>query len=254
MRALALLPLLGCGRIDFDVRLGDAGVDTAPDAMVYACGALQQPASVTLSGNTYRYTGFDNSHANLANVAVTAFDASGAQLGTTTADGTATYSLTMPPGATRVDYTLATWFPSHIYSDRPLDRDIAGTDANLWGLGDAPLWDDVGMNSVYMAVGTPRDTARTTLNIAIRHCDGSAIPGIVIMTEPAAETIAYTTTSGVTNTATVLPHTNAVAFNQPPGDVIVHAVDPNGLLFFPDLHLTLIGGDENALTIMHPLQ
>jgi hypothetical protein len=160
----------------------------------------------------------------------------------------------MPPGATRIDYTLTSYFPSHLYLDQPLDRDTAGLDTNLWTLGDAPLWTAGGMANVYDSVTTTRDPGRTTLNVAIRHCDGSAIAGIVVTTEPPPETMAYTTDTGLGGTETTPPNTNAVAFNQEAGPVTVRAVDPSGTLTFPELRFELIAGDENALTILHPYE
>jgi hypothetical protein len=250
---VALGCLLGCGRIAFDAAARDAAVP-AIDAARTACATAAPAQLITLSGSTYRYTDFDNTHVAVGDGTVTAFDATGAVLGSAQVGTIGIYTLPMAPGATRIDYTLTGYFRSHLYLDQPLDRDTAGLDTNLWTLGDGPLWTAGGMANVYDTVSATRDPVRTTLNVAIRHCDGSAIAGIVVTTEPPSELIAYTTDTGLVETQTTLPNTNAVTFNQEAGPVTVRAVDPSGTLTFPELQFELIGGDENALTILHPYE
>lgn len=255
--------LVGCGRLDFGaLPVTDAAAidpDTTSDAPT---GPPCPTSTVTadplpFGGKTYRYTNFDNAHAALPGVAVTLFDATGnTPLGApVTSNSSGDYSAGIPsaPRSVRIVYELAGWFTSIVVTDQVIDTPTAGTNANLWVLGDAPLWNSLGMVTVYDTVGEMRNDSNGTMNIAIRTCAGESIAGVKVQIDPPPSAISYTTNDNMpSRTETQLPHSHVVVFNATAGINRITATAPG--LVFPTLEVDVVAGQTNTLVLLRPYE
>jgi len=260
---LGCVVLAGCGRLSFDATGADAaaGADSLPDTPTVRGPCAINPSvadPLTISGETFAYTGFNNATGPVPGTVVRARDASSdAELASTTSDAAGLYALAVPTGGAarhiRLEYAPPGYWTTTLSPDRPLDRAVTGINTDKWRLGDGPVWSDGQMGSVYGSVGVARDMARGTLNIAVRTCDEESLEGVTLEVQPAPELFGYTDGGGFISTAltaTVAPYTSAAAFNAVPGLTRIRASAPG--LTFGDVDVVVLPGNEVTYVVLHP--
>ncbi|HUS29156.1 MAG TPA: hypothetical protein VMZ53_11615 [Kofleriaceae bacterium] len=230
----AAVLLSGCGRLGFDARVASDAPD-ATDAAQPVCPVQSVPSTITVSGDTFRYTTFTNMTAPIAGATVQARDRTDLSiLATVTSDGSGAYSLSY---STDGDVTpLALIYAAPTYNETivipsVVDRDIMGMTVAVFSVGDGPLWNDGALDSVYSAYGSglPRDATLGTINVAVRDCDGNPLEGASVTFDRTPDDFAYQRPDGAFDlslTATVQPYTHLVAFNMPLDSYRVSAQRP----------------------------
>lgn len=206
------------------------------------------PDPIDFSGTTFQYTTFDNMNAPIAGVTVMTVDGI-----STTSNSSGSYNLSIPTGGMprpiSVTYSAASYMPSILTIDRPIDRDIVGSAQPLWQLGDAPLWSTSATSSVYQAFGETMIGGKGTVNVALRTCDGAIVTGAVVTTNALVGAIGYTGPNGVPAAgASQGPFAHAILFNVDPGPATI-SVNAAGLTF-RDLEID-VRSDTNNLAVMH---
>lgn len=250
--------LTGCGRIAFDERGPDGGADAAADATGPRCG---EPASgtsrVVVSGQTFRYTQFDNTSTPVDTVDVSV--AIGSIRAGMTSDANGAYRVEVPtegtPGVFAMTVGRTGYFTTRITTDLLVGSDQMGMRLDpVMRLGDAPIWQVGSMGVIYNTAGLPYDAARGTLNIGIRDCAGNPVPGVSVSLTPPPDgsgRLFYQAIDGTAGntTATVGPFTHAIALGVRPGPVTIHA--SGGGKTFEDQTVMVLDGSNNTLTILH---
>lgn len=249
------LAACACGRVGFEAR-GDASNSATDVRAVAPCPVNPSvPDPITVSGQTFRYTSFDNMLALLPSVSVYAFDGDAQQtlIATTTSEVTAgAYTLSIPTGGVAKNmvlvYQVTNQLNTTVTLDASLDRHVAGASQPLWQLGDAPLWSASATSSVYTAFGDSRVATKGTVNVAVRTCAGAIIEGVQISIDVATTGIGYTGPDGVpAQGATQPPFAHAVLFNVEPGRATITA-SKDGMTF-PSVGISVVA-DANNLTII----
>ena len=211
----ALLFVAGCGRFDF-AELHDASRDAIPP---FSCPG-NAASTVTINGRTFHYTNFMNQVATLDTVAVELVRADETVAATTTSDASGNYTLASETGALHFRFARASYQTTLIYSDMPLDRDLAATAQPVFALGDGPLWQSTALDSVYTVAGAARNTTKGTLNIGARDCDGNPLEGVRFTVEPPPGLATYQDSGGMPDaslSATVGPFAHFIGLNAEPG-------------------------------------
>lgn len=216
------------------------------------------PDPLTVAGTTFVYRAYDNTLRDpLTPVGVAALDATGTTtLAMTTSDSAGNYTLAIAtsgvPQRVILVYALATWMTSRLTIDTLLDRDIVGAGAQVWEVGDAPLWTGTLMSQVYTTAGaSPRDSIKGTLNIAVRDCAGQPVVGASVAISPPPELVKYQATDGrpTSDGPTQAPFAHAFGFNAIAGANTITASAP-GLTFQP-MTVDVQSGLVNTLVIIH---
>jgi hypothetical protein len=256
VRRVAICWLLAaCGRLGFD-ETGDARSD-GTDVIAACARNPSAPDPLAVTGTTFRYMAFDNSTRTLlSGVSVTAYDADvGTQLATTTSDAGGGYTLVMSTGGTpprvRLVYTVPSHFQTEVTIDRSVDRDVSGANAQVWSVGDGPLWNLAGMTSFYSTASVPRDTTRGTLNISIRDCGGQPVAGVMVSVSPPPAKMLYQADDGslVTSGETLPKFATVFGVNALAGPNTISVTAPG--LTFPPMTVD-VGADQfNTLVILH---
>jgi hypothetical protein len=244
--AIVMMFAAACGRLDF----GD-GSGPADAARFGACKWLATaPDPFTISGWSFTFTSFGptNNMASVADVAVSAYDASTDEmLGTATSDTNGNYTIPIAGGvsrAVRLDLANGAYLTTHQYTGVALDADFAGYQS--------PLWGDGSMGSIYGTAGVAWDNTKGNLDVAIQQCDGTPIEGATIQISPAPGAIEYLDPTGPPDaslTATKAPFTSGVGFNVVPGLNHITA-QATGFTFDP-VDVTVMGGEHNNVIVMH---
>jgi hypothetical protein len=259
VRRVAICCLLAaCGRLHFqEGAAGDAGTG---DVSALCSRNASAPESLTISGATFRYMAFDNSQRTMVGgVAVSAFDGeTRAELANATSDAMGRYTLSVPTGGTPrrllLVYSLPSDFQTEVTIDRAFDRDVSGANAQVWTVGDGPLWNLAGMTSFYSAGGVARDTTKGTLNIAVRDCAGQPIGGVTVAVSPAPQQLRYQGDDGtlVNSGATLSKFATAFGFNAEPG---INTITATALGYtFAPITVGVGGGSFNTLVVLHAAQ
>lgn len=243
---LALLLVAGCGRFDF-AELHDASRDGAPP---FACPA-NTASVVTVNGRTFHYTNFMNQTASLDTVTVELLRGDDSAAAMATSNATGDYTLTAEAGALHFRFMRATYEPTIVYSDMPVDHDIVASAQPLFALGDGPLWQPSAINSVYTAASVARDTTKGTLNIGARDCDGKPLEGVTFIVEPPPGAATYQGSDGVPDpslTATVGPFAHFIGLNAEPGRT--HVTASKDGLRFGELNVDVVA-QTSMLGVVH---
>jgi hypothetical protein len=258
---LAAALLTGCGRFAFDdltsdgsLALGDVGpLDAAP---VNECVPGPVPDPLMISGQTFRYTDFDNTSAPVGAVMVRETFATNMQA--TLSDGNGNYSFGITTGgnagALTMDIARGNYFTTHVSTDVLIGSHQAGTRGPVWTIGDAPIWDAGSMDAIYASAGVPYDAAFGTLNVAVRDCAGAPVEGVTVTLTPPPATMGklfYQAKDGTAgNTAaTTGTFTHAIALRMPPGLVTIRASGAGKT--FADHTVMVLAGTNNTLTVIH---
>lgn len=255
----------GCGRLSFSGS-GQGEVDAAEDAgggpadAYVGCGLRATPDPLTVSGQTFRYTSFDNDRNAMPGVAASLLDrATGTIIDDDTSMGDGSYSLQVTTGGLPADVMLQfeadAFFTTRFVPDVELDADVAGANAPLWSPGDAPLWNANAMGMVYDVVGATLDPARSTVNIAVRDCAGNAVEDVAVIADPAPGTLVYQGADGrpsATASGTVAPFAHALLLNAVPGPTRITGTKAG--VTFVELTLDVPAGDFNTLTILRVVE
>jgi hypothetical protein len=229
----AVLVAAGCGRIDFD----------EPGSI---CPLGEPPATLTVTGTTFRYTSFIPSDtAAVGTTTVTALDGT-TVLAMTTSDAAGVYSLTFPSGSPRplaLRYERTGYHATIVQTVDPVDASIAGETGAIWTLGDGPLWNDVMMTNVYTAAGQTWDPTLGTVTVNVRDCAGNGLAGATI-TFDRSVAVAYQGAGGMfdlSTEATLAPYAQLVAMRLAPMPITVSATAPG--LRFGSVMVTPTPGD-----------
>lgn len=246
-----------CGRVQFD-ELAAPAVDAALDvAMARLRGVPDAaPPTITLGGQTFEYTSFNNTKQPVGLVQVMAFDAaSGVPLASGTSAASGAYSVEVMTGGmprrVALRYALTGYFTTTSFPDLELAASVAGGTQPVWTFGDAPVWSAGAMASVYATSGVTRDDLKGTLNVAVRDCAGAVIDGVSVDIVPAPGALRYQAMDGLpstTLTATVSPYGRVLALNAEPGVTRVTAIKAGRT--FLDTEVTVLAGSNNTLAIV----
>jgi hypothetical protein len=255
-----------CGRVGFDARASgdatgltdgargsDAGADglmVVPDAFdPVRCGVgTTAPDPLTLAGEVVYFTNFTGSDEPIGSAAVGFASPGGAQLATTTSDGSGGFSVSLPTGGTPISpiITLSKvgYFDITVYDDLPLDASTA--------VAQPPIIDGGAMGSVYSAGTVTRDTSKGTIAVFAHDCAGSAITGVTIAITPAPEKLGYADINGQpTGSATALPSGNVAAYNAVPSASTEIDVSRDGVLQFQLTNILVEGSDSETVVDLH---
>lgn len=252
---LAAALLTGCGRFAFDELAGSPDATAIDAAPMARCGrAPTAPDPLTISGQTFRYTSFDNKTTPVDGVGVIV--TLGAVMAGATSDSTGDYTLAIPTGgragAFEMQIARAGYFTTWLSSDLPVTGNLSGMRLDpVLRLGDAPIWDMGSMGSVYSAGQTTYDPQRGTLNVAIYDCDENPLPGVSVSFSqtPAKQFYLSPDGSPSNTTATATPFTHAIALGMPAGPVTIHVTGAGKT--FEDRTVMVRAGDNNTLVVMH---
>lgn len=265
MRIVVLIALAGCGRVGFDhEQTGsnerDAAVDATADtaAVIAPCPATTAPDPLTMSGQTFEYSGFNNQTTAVPGVVVDVALADGTFITSTTSDADGMYSVAIPTGGVprklRVDYAPIGYWKTSLQPDVAIATNITGPNMTRWRFGDGPVWGDGQMGSVYGSAGLTRDNAKGTLNIAVRTCTDEIVEGVSITVTPTPDYFGYIDAGGFPSTAitsTVAPYTSATAMNAQPGLTRIQATHAG--LTFLDVMVDVKPGSNVTYPVLHPL-
>jgi len=239
---LLVLATAACGRVAFDLR-EDAAVDVLEDGaadastLVRCSASSTAPATVTVTGRTFRYTNFDNTWAPVPSTQVTAKRVTdGTTIGDITSDSNGDYAVAIATGGQAAPVVLAfdpggAFLVTDALVDLPLTDDLVApalTTNDVYSLGDGPVWDAGAMQAIYTQVTLTRSTQAGTLNLAVRDCAGNPVDGITVELQPPSELLRYQAPDGsasATLTSTGPPFSHALAFNSPAGPTRVIARD-----------------------------
>jgi hypothetical protein len=250
-----VLLLAACGRVGFDARAID-DIDAAPDAFQLACSV--KPATsqmLDVSGQTFEYTSFNNTTQPVGNVPVT-LRADGMTIGTTTSGTDGAYQITYATGGVSrplvIEYAPVGYFTTTVFTDSVVDMNIAGANMARWQLGDAPVWSQSAMVSVYTAANETLDGERGTLNVAVRDCAGNGIENVTVQIDPPPlGRLAYQDVDGTpspTRTKTIGPYNHALAYRAQPGRTTITA-STDGRTFATTI-VDVRAGNHNTLAIV----
>jgi hypothetical protein len=240
--------LAGCGRLGFSDRMAapDAAVDARRDAVdarvVPLCPLnVSVPDPITVTGETFEYTGFNNTTTPTPSVTVTAYVA-GSVVATTVSDAQGMYSMAIPTSGTQqlveIDYAPSGYWITQVLPNRAVDGAVTGPNTMFWRLGDGPVWADGQMGSVYGSAALSYDLAKGTLEIAARDCAGTPLAGVVFTVTPAPEKLIYLNSGGgpdTSLTATDAMYGHAVGFNAVPGPTHITATKDGVDIYTIDL-------------------
>ncbi len=255
---LVVLLLAGCGRLQFD-ELAAVTSDAmdATDAAPPPCGAPATAApTITIRGDTFEYTSFDNDRMAAGSVIVTALDpATMTSIGTMISAVDGAYAIPVSTGGAPLPlamrYVKAGYFATTVYADLPVTEDRTGQGLAVWSFGDAPIWADANMTATYTASGATREVTAGTLNVAVRDCAGAVVEGVTVTITPAPGKMVYQAFDGrpsMTLTETVLPFGHAFALNAQPG--VTRIVATKDGLTFLDTEVTVLADRNNTLAIV----
>jgi hypothetical protein len=247
----ALLLAAGCGRVGFTPTTASGGDAAVATTAATACGAFASaPATVTVSGNVFTYTSFQNTTAPIAGGTITAYGAdSGTELAVTTSDSNGNYSFTYATGGQarplRLVLTDAQYMSTTIYTGLAIHADVSNLASPMWGTSS--------MTSVYSDAQVTWQTSLGTVNVMVLDCSDNPIAGVVVDMQPIPGALQYIAPSGYFETdggtATVAPYTTGVAMNVPIGLTHISATMA-GAVFAPQ-DLEIPGGAVTMVT-MHP--
>jgi len=253
--------LAGCGRVAFDEILlaTDAGMD--PDAVAARpCGLPETaPPTITISGTTFEYTMFNNTSRPIGPAMVTLHDVpSTGPIVQVTSLPTGEYALGVVtngvPKRVALRYAMSGYFTTTVIADLELAQSTVGGGVPLWSFGDAPMWSNLAMTMVYQSGGgRPRNSAKGTLNIAVRDCAGQPVPGVTVTIDPPPigpdGEIRYQGDDGAplpaSATATSGQFGHVLVFNAEPGPTRIIATKAGRT--FLDRSVEVLAGSNNTL-------
>jgi hypothetical protein len=254
MRLAVLLYLTGCGRLGFGPVAGSADAASDVDTARTHCGDTGvAPDRITVAGHTFRYTSVADTVADVPGIDVSAI-ASGTTLAQMTSDAQAAYTLTLPTGghavAVQLRYASALYLATTIWLDGAVEHDLLGaTSAYAWP-GDAPVWNDGAIDSVYSYPGITRDHAAGTAQLNVRQCDGTPVGGVIVSSSRAG-VLTYIDSDGIAKTsltATDGTYGAALFFNADPGPT-TFTLSGGGLTWAP-LTIDVLAGEEITLAVV----
>lgn len=257
---LAAALLTGCGRFAFgehtDGAVGDDAMPGDTLAAVNECTPGTAPSPLMISGQTFRYTSFDNTSAPVDAVTVGETFASNTQTIVSDASGNFSFGITTGgnAGTLTMDISRSNFFTTHISTDVKVGGHQMGTRGMVWKIGDAPIWDMAQMTGIYSTAGVGYDSAFGTLNVAVRDCAGAPLVGVTVTLTPAPVSggkLFYQASDGTAGntTATAGVFTHAIALRMPAGPVTIHAT--GGGKTFADHTVMVVAGMNNTLTVIH---
>lgn len=133
--------------------------------------------------------------------------------------------------------------------------DVVGPSIQSWRLGDGPLWSDGSMGSVYSTLAATVDPSLGMLSVTARTCSEESVEGVAFDITPAPTTWAYLGANGLPATGatgTLVPYTQAVAFNVAPGPTRIRA-SKAGMQFY-DLDVVVQAGQHVTYAVVHPIE
>ena len=211
------------------------------------------PDPITIAGHTFEYTSVQNTVQEIPGAVVTA-QLGSTPLAMTTSDAQGGYQLAVPTGghalALSVRYAPPGYLASTVWLDAPLDRDLLGAPSPYIWPGDAPVWSDGAMNSVYSYPGLTRSPSAGTLQVEVRDCGGTPVPGVTVASSRGG-TMTYIDSDGIAKTsltATQGVYDDALIFNAEPGSTTL-TLTGGGLVWTP-VTIDVLGGEETTLVLI----
>jgi len=218
------------------------------------------PPTITISGKTFEYTMFNNTSRPVGPAMVTLHDVpSMGSLVQVPSLPTGEYALGVMtngvPKRVALRYARSGYFTTTAIADLAIADSTIGGGLPLWSFGDAPMWSNGAMSSVYMAAGLPRVATKGTLNIAVRDCSGAFIEGGSVVVDPPPigpeGEYRYQGMDGrpsTTLTTTIRRFAHVVVFNAEPGLTRVTAVKDGRTFLDSDVEV-LAGSNVTLATV-----
>jgi hypothetical protein len=238
-----------------DVRMYDANPNP------FYCNGQPQPttapAMVTISGSIQEIANLSTEP--LPGSTIKAYKTSDdTQVGMSTSDANGSWSMSLPTGGvplegylvghhdpvTKPNNTVSTYIDTYLYSPYALAADNGQGVILMLTSGDMGT-----LHLLAQLAGTTQQAGKGMVGLVVADCNGKALKGAVVTSEPAATPI-YDNGSIPDTTATATgTDGRAYLFNLPAGDVTVHATY-NGMTFYA--HAVKARADVVTTTAIEP--